>query len=192
MHFKLLSILFIAISLLSCSEEQVKSEKKPAQKCVLPMSSGKDPLKKTDLLATVPFRKAPLVDTTNFDNFRKENRLSEELVAKLQLRSIEPGYETFYSGYRLALSTAVDLLVITMTIEHEMKTFLISYRKKDYKLIDKLMISYDEIAESLSRTESRIGANEVVVKSYSYWGEEPSVQIKKYRIEKTGEFRLIN
>ena len=80
------------------------------------------------------------------------------------------------------------MVVITMAIENEMKTYLISYRKNDHQLIDKLMIAYDEIAESMSRTESKILSDEVVVTSYNFWGEEPEITVKNYRIEKTGKF----
>ena len=173
MYLKLLSILVISVGLFSCGE---KSSNKSID------------AQKPDLLADVPFRKAPVVDTTNFDNFNGENPLSEELISKLQLRKIEADYETFYPRYRLALSTPVDMVVITMAIENEMKTYLISYRKNDHQLIDKLMIAYDEIAESMLRTESKILSDEVVVTSYNYWGEEPEITVKNYRIEKTGKF----
>lgn len=173
MHLKLLSILFISIGLFSCED---KSADKSSD------------TQKPDLLADVPFRKAPVVDSTNFDNFNGENPLSEELISKLQLRKIEADYETFCPRYRIALSTPIDMLVITMTIEHEMKTYLITYRKNDHQLIDKLMIAYDEIAESMSRTEGKILSDEVMVTSYNYWGEEPEITIKNYRIGKTGKF----
>jgi hypothetical protein len=116
MYLKLLSILFISIGLFSCGE---KSSDKSID------------TQKPDLLADVPFRKAPVLDTTNFDNFNRENPLSEELISKLQLRKIEADYEMFHPRYRLALSTPVDMVVITMAIENEMKTYLISYRKSD-------------------------------------------------------------
>lgn len=173
MRLKLLSILFISIGLFSCGDKS---------------SDKSGDTQKPDLLADVPFRKAPVVDSTNFDNFNGEDPLSEELISKLQLRKIEADYETFYPRYRIALSTPIDMLVITMVIEHEMKTYLITYRKKDHQLIDKLMIAYDEIAESMSRTEGQILSDEVMVTSCNYWGEEPEITIKNYRIEKTGKF----
>lgn len=189
MQFKLLSVIFISIALFSCGGKE-KDKLTNAQKCEEPKNQKNN--RKPDLLANVPFRKTPVVDTTNFDNFNGENPLSEKVISKLQLRKIEPDYETFHSRYRLALSTAVDMVVVTMAIEHEMKTFLITYRKEDYRMIDKLMIAYDEIAESMSRTEGKIGTDEVVVTDYNYWGEEPSIEIERYRIEKSGKFKAIN
>ena len=74
MHLKLLSILVISIGLFSCGDKN---------------SDKSNDTQKPDLLADVPFRKAPVVDSTNFDNFNGENALSEELISKLQLRKIE-------------------------------------------------------------------------------------------------------
>lgn len=190
MYFKLLSIAFLSISILSCTPNESDAERKAAERAELLKDPESTQKTKPDLLATVPFKKLPVVDSTNFDNFNGENQLSKKLVSKLHLKSIDPNYKNFHSRYRIALSTDIDMVVITMAAENEMKTFLITYQKEDYQLIDKVMISYDEIAESAFSSIGNLSKNEVVVTNYNYMDEEPIIEIKKYRIEKSGKFTL--
>jgi len=188
MYIKLLSIAFLTITIFSCTPNEPDAETKASERAELLKDPESTRKAKPDLLATVPFKKLPVVDSTNFDNFKGENRLSAKLVSKLQLKSIDANYQNFHSRYRLALTTDIDLIVITLVAENEMKTYLISYTKDDYQPIDKVMISYDEIAESAFQSVGKITANEVVVTNYNYMGEEPIVDVKKYRIDKAGKF----
>jgi hypothetical protein len=188
MYFKLLSITILSITLLSCNQSAPSEDTRAGRRSELLKDPEGVKQTKPDLFASVPFKKLPVVDTTNFDNFSGEHKLSKDLISKLHLKNLGADYETLHTRYRLALSMDIDLVVITVTSETEMKTYLVSHTKQDYKVIDKVLISYDEIAESMSRTEGRISADEIVVTSYSYWGEEPSTEIKRYRIEKTGNF----
>lgn len=193
MYFKLLSIAFLAISILSCTPNESDADAKAAERAELLKDPESVQKMKPDLLADIPFKKLPVVDSTNFDNFNGANQLSEKLVSKLHLKSIDPNYENFHARYRIALSTPVDMVVITLAAENELKTFLISYRKDDYQLIDKVMISYDEIAESAFQSVGKITANEeIVVTNYDYMDNEPKIDIKRYRIEKSGKFTLKN
>ncbi len=185
---KLLSLAILSISLLSCNNESTAPESTERAELLKDPEGAKKT--KPDLFATVPFKKLPVVDTTNFDNFDGQDKLSKELISKLHLKSLGADYETLHTRYRLALSMDIDLVVITVMAESEMKTYLVSYTKENYQVIDKILISYDEIAESMSRTEGQITANEVVVTGYSYWGEKPEITIKKYRVDKSGKFTL--
>lgn len=180
MSLKYPSIALVLIYLTACNGNRTQSNTPDNQ-------SIHKPLKQVDLLNHIPFRKAPFADTTNFDNFNNENRLSNTLVSKLHLKSIEPNYEAFYARYRLAVSTNVDAVVVTMSNENELKTYLITFHKVEYEIIDKVIIAYDEIAESMTRTEAKIYSDELVITNYSYWEEEPSIEINRYRIEKSGK-----
>jgi hypothetical protein len=188
MHFKLLSIAILAICIFSCTPNESSEEAKAAERAELLKDPESTQKTKPDLYATVPFRKIPVTDTSNFDNFNGENPLSKKLISKLHLKSLGEDYETLHARYRLAFSTDIDLAVITVLAESEMKTYLISYRKKEYQLLDKVQISYDEIAESMTRMEGKITANEVVTTHYNYWNEKPEIEVKRYRIEKSGKF----
>jgi hypothetical protein len=188
MHIKLLAIALLTIGLLSCTPNESDAETKAAERATLLKDPESTQTTKPDLLATIPFKRLPLVDSTNFDNFEGKNPLSQKLVDKLQLKSIDPNFKTFYARYRIALSTPVDLIVITFEADNELKTFLISYSKDDYQLIDKVMISYDEIAEGAFQSVSKIMTDELVVTNYNYMDEEPVMEVKKYRINKSGKF----
>lgn len=189
MYIKLLSIAILVISISSCTSNESTEEAKAAERAELLKDPESTRRTKPDLFATVPFKKLPVIDSTNFDNFNGENRLPEKLVYKLKLKSIDSNYKNFHSRYRLAFTKDIDLIVITFAAENEMKTFLISYTKEDHQLIDKVLISYDEIAESALQSVGKITANEVAVTNYNYMGEEPIIDVKKYRIDKTtGKF----
>lgn len=183
MNFKLILILSIFSALTACSGNQSNTDQSTD-----PAPDIEETLKKADLLAFVPFRKMPLRDSTNFDNFDEQEALSKDLVSKLHLKDIEADYEKYYSRYRLAFADGIDAVVITAMIEMEMKTYLITYNKEDYQIVDKLLIAYDEIAESAQRTESNISAKGIEVQEFNYWDETPKTTIKKYRVEKSGKF----
>lgn len=184
---KLLSLAILSSCLFSCSNESDPNAETARRAELLKDPEGVKPTK-PDLLATVPFKKLPVTDSTSFDNFNGEDKLSDKLVSKLHLKSLDPNFKNFHSRYRIALSTTVDMMVVTASAEHEMKTFLISYSKEDYQLIDKLQIAYDEIAESAFSAIGKISKEEVVVTNYNYMGEEPVIEVKKYRIEPSGKF----
>lgn len=184
MSFKFFSIALFTLCLAACSGNNDESTRRSE---LLKDPEGVKP-EKPDLLAAVPFKTLPVSDSTSFDNFNGEDKLSKKLVSELQLKSIDPNYENFHSRYRIAHTTAVDMMVVTLAAENEMKTFLISYSKEDYKLIDKVIITYDEIAESAFSSTGKITKNEVIVTNYNYMDEEPVIDVKKYRIEQSGKF----
>ncbi len=183
----LLSLAILSCLLFSCGSDSNK-EAETKQRAELLKDPEGVKSTKPDLLATVPFKNLPVTDSTSFDNFNGEDKLSGKLVSKLQLKSIDPNFKNFHSRYRIVLSTTVDMMVVTASAEHEMKTFLISYSKEDYQLIDKVMIAYDEIAESAFSATGKISKEDVVVKNYNYMGDEPVIEVKKYRIEQSGKF----
>lgn len=184
MYGKLILAAILSIVFLSCSSESHDSERRAE---LLKDPEGTQPAK-PDLLATVPFKKVPVVDSTNFDNFNGKDPLSKELVSQLHLKSLDPNVKHFYARYRISFTTAVDLMAVTAPAENEMKTFLVSYTKEDYKVIDKVVIAYDEIAESAFSSIGKVSKNEITVTNYNYMTDEPLIQTLKYRIEQSGKF----
>jgi hypothetical protein len=182
MLFKLLSAAILSGFLFSCNSSD---SAKRAE--LLKDPEGAQP-QKPDLLATVPFKKVPVIDSTNFDNFNGKEPLSEKLVSQLDLKSLDPHVKHFHARYRIAFTTAVDLMAVTVPAENEMKTFLISYSKEDYHLIDQVMIAYDEIAESAFSSVGKVTKNEIIVTNYNYMGDEPVIETQKYLIEHSGKF----
>ncbi len=183
MYLKFVTPLLVSLSLVACNNKQSET-KEPAQDI-------RETLKKNDLLSFVPFKKLPVTDTTNFDNFNGDDTLSARLVQKLHLKDIEENHEFFFARYRLAFSDGIDAVVITSMAEAEMKTFLVTYRKEDYSLIDKVLIAYDEIVESAFSATGKVSDEQVTVTNYNYMEDEPVIEVKKYRVEKNGKFTPI-
>lgn len=184
MSFKLLLFSFLSILLFSCGGSSEPKNEDTSLKD-LPI---KEQLKKADLLAGVPFKKLPVTDSTSFDDFEGKTPLSQEIVSKLKLKSEDPEHQNFYSRYRVALSDQIDAVVVTLAGEFEMQTFLISYTKEDYKVIDKVVIAYDEIAESAFSSIGKVSKNEIAVTNYNYMTDEPVIETLKYRISSSGKF----
>lgn len=183
MSFKFLSLVLLSSLLFSCGPSEPKTEDASLKNMPI-----KEQLKKVDLMAGVPFKKLPFTDSTSFDNFEGKTPLSKEIVSQLKLKSEDPEHQNFYSRYRVALSDKIDAVVVTLTGEFEMQTFLISYAKEDYKMIDKVVIAYDEIAESAFSSIGKVSRNEIAVTNYNYMADEPVIETQKYRIESSGKF----
>ena len=168
MHFKFALIPFICISLAACTEKSSKTE--------TPEPTIRETLKKNDLLSFVPFKALPLTDSTSFDDFEGKDPFSQDLVKKLHLKEIEEGNKQFFARYRVALSEGIDAVVVTSMAEFEMKTFLVTYNKEDYTVIDNLEIAYDEIAESAFSARGTISKTQAVITHYNYMDEEPVIE----------------
>ncbi|WP_343636120.1 hypothetical protein [Fluviicola sp.] len=184
MHFKILSIAVLSCFLFSCGGNENKETGNDSLKN-LPIEKQ---LEKADLLKGVPFKKLPVVDSTSFDDFEGKTVLSKEIATKLKLKSDDPEHQHFYSRYRVALSDKIDAVVVTLAGEFEMQTFLISYTKEDYKVIDKVVIAYDEIAESAFSSIGKVSKIGIVVTNYNYMDEEPVIETLNYEIEPSGKF----
>ena len=184
---KLLSLALLVGCIYSCNSEPSAGAEAKERAELLKDPEGVKP-SKPDLLATVPFKRLPVTDSTSFDNFNGEDKLSAKLVSKLKLKNLDPNFKNFHSRYRIAHTNEVDMMVVTASAEHEMKTFLISYSKEGYQLIDQLQIAYDEIAESAFSAIGKVSKEEVVVTNYNYMGDEPVIDVKKYRIGQSGKF----
>lgn len=183
MYGKLLLAALLTGFLFSCNSGSDSAQRAE----LLKDPEGAQP-QKPDLLATVPFKRVPVIDSTNFDNFNGKDPLSKKLVSRLTLKILDENAPDFYARYRISFTTAVDLMAVTAVTENEMKTFLIAYSKEDYQLIDRVIIAYDEIAESALSSVGKVTKNEITVTNYNYMGEEPVIETLKYRIEHSGKF----
>ena len=66
-----------------------------------------------------------------------------------------------------------------------MESILVNYDLQG-QLIDSIVISYDEIAESWSRIESKVELNKVTI-TKTLWIEEKQEEIKVWRIHGDGK-----
>lgn len=149
-----------------------------------------------EIFATTLFKKLPYIETTNFDSFIDPDDYQEFDPSNLKLDKIYPNFDKenykAIAKYKVALNTH-NFHSIVVTIkkgEHEMETVLINYDLKG-NIIESKVVAYDEIAESLSRIESRISENRLTV-NHIFWGEEKQVEQIHYEITNDGRIDKID
>ena len=195
-------ILYIALLLLiiSCgqaskTEKESKVESQGAVEIIekvvgtLPKSNHLD---FEEILDYAKTKELPYIESTNFDSFIDEDDYEEIAVKALKLDSV---YEHFYkknsyyraiSLYKLPLNTNFHTLIITVQHgEHEMETILINYNT-DGNIIDYQLVAYDEIAESMARTVSRISENKLTIHRI-FWDNDKEVQEIELEITADGK-----
>ena len=141
----------------------------------------------------LPVKHIPLIDSTSFDSFIDEDDIKKINVEALRLPLVftnwfKKGYDyKVISGYRLVLSESFYSVVVTTEKgNHEMKSTLINY---DFEgnIIDYKGVAYDEIAESLVRTQSKIEKNKITIYTIE-WTEEKKENTTVFQINSEGKF----
>ncbi|MFH6602333.1 hypothetical protein ACEZ3G_02510 [Maribacter algicola] len=142
-----------------------------------------------EIVALAPSKKLPHIETTHFDSFTEDNPDGIDVKA-LKLNNIYENFDDkqhYYKAislYKLPLNTNFHTLVVTVQHgEHEMETILINY-DTDGNIIDHKPVAFDEIAESMSRTVSRISENKLTIHGI-FWDNDKEVQ--EIELEITGD-----
>jgi hypothetical protein len=119
----------------------------------------------------------PIVDTTNFDNHRIINLLTEKQITLLSLTKVLNIQQDSCEELKVGVNYLLDLSPNFKTIvfyyypnEHEIYSVLVNYDSA-YKMIDFKTIAMDEIAESFFRTVSRIEKNRITITNFKYFNE---------------------
>ncbi len=182
MRFFYITIL-ITLTIINCNKNQTDSNYKKLEnpKKIIQVNTSEETLGNLKTL------KLPVTDSTNFDNYRQLNRISDKEILKLGLRNLDSNAEEFFSNYKVSISDSFKSIVITTKTEFEMKTFLVNINS-DSQIIDKLQISYDEIAESAFTSVGKITKNKIVIENYNFMSEVPDKNIEVYYIDKSGKF----
>jgi len=113
----------------------------------------------------IPVKKLPYSEKINLNYYSPKDTLSQERVRLLHLDKLAEYHESdsvFELRYAIHYSDSFKSLVITYSGENYGYTYLINY-DENFKMIDNKIISYDEVAESLLRSYSKIYENRVVV-----------------------------
>ena len=191
--------IFLIITLFSCVEKKTK-EIQPNKTIISTVKEQIKPIKVekieestpfNDLINTFPSKSLPNIDTTDFDNYSTRDYFNVDEIEILQLKKIE---EEIYSLdhisglYSLNISNQFKTIVVISQSEHELKTILVNYSLKG-NLIDFIEIAYDEIAEGWSRKTGEIDSTKIVITDI-LWLEEKQVNIKEFKVLKTGEIDL--
>jgi len=149
-------------------------------------------IKFNKIISQIATKRIPLIDDTNFDNFIERDFYDAKTRETLQLKKIYPnfdkegyGYKTMPS-YKIKISNAFHSIILTtFKGDHEMESVLINYDLNG-NIIDYRVIAYDEIAESASRTESKIEKSKLTI-SDIIWFDEKKEEITEYIIEENGK-----
>lgn len=143
---------------------------------------------KKEVLANLSVHNFPITDSTNFDNFEKSGMPDTGFLKRVKFDPKRKDAVNFRLNYKIPFSENFTSVVITYQCgEHELFTTLLTVDKND-KIIDKLEIAYDEIAESAFSKASKIEKDKIVVTNSNWMSEEPVIETETYILDKTGKF----
>ncbi|WP_346086509.1 hypothetical protein [Sphingobacterium ginsenosidimutans] len=142
-----------------------------------------------DLLAQLPLRNLPIIDSTTFDNVEKSGVYDTGFLKRIKF---DPGCKdatNFRLKYKIPFSENFTSIVVSYQCgEHELLTTLITVNKK-HKIIDRLQIAYDEIAESAFGKRSQVEKDKIVITSSNWMNEEPIFETETYALLNNGKFK---
>lgn len=145
--------------------------------------------KEPNLIATVPVRHFPITDSTSFDDFEKSGVPDTGILKRIKFDPRRKDATNFRLNYQIPFSDNFISVVVTYQCgEHELFTTLITINK-EYTIIDKLEIAYDEVAESAFGKTSTIEKDKIVVTSANWMGEQPVFETETYILTSDGKFK---
>lgn len=144
-----------------------------------------------DMLTGLKVRHFPIIDSTRFENFEKSGMPDYGLLKKINFDPRRKDATNFRLNYRIPFSDSFSSVVITYRAgENELFTTLITFDKQD-KIIDKLVIAYDEVAESAFSKNSKIEKDKIVIINSNWMSEEPVLEKETYKVESNGKFSKV-
>lgn len=202
-HLIQLTLLITIILLISCGQNEkdpmdrtANLKKEKIERLIEIIENDDLILTFDEIFATTLFKKLPYIETTNFDNFIDSDDYKEFDPSNLKLDKIYPNFnkENYkaIAKYKIVINThKFHTIVVTIKKgDHEMESILINYNLKG-NIIDHQIVAYDEIAESLSRVESRISENRLTV-NHIFWAEEKQIEQVQYEIKDDGTIERID
>jgi hypothetical protein len=153
-----------------------------------------------DFLKTVANTKTlklPHIENINFDSFIDEDDYEAIDFKAFKLDQIYPDYNAEGRNYRAIAKYTVPIrdnfhsvVVTILKSENEMESVLINYDPEG-TIIAHELVSYDEIAEGMSRTVSRISENRLTVNRI-FWGNIREVEQIEYEITWDGTIEKVD
>ena len=146
-----------------------------------------------DILGRLPVKHFPIEDSTSFDNFEKSGIADKGFLKQIKFDPRRKDATNFRLNYKIPFSENFTSVVFTYQCgEHELLTTLITINK-EYKILDQLVIAYDEVAESAFGKTSKIENGKIVVTSSNWMmSEEPVFESETYILENNGEFKKVH
>ena len=187
--------LLVMMMIVSCKKDLQPSKEKTTsvQETFLSTTDQVIEPEKFQSFPKIPTRSFPIVDSTNFDNYKDQDGIKDDLfIQEIEFKKNNPDAENIRLRYRLNYSDHYYSTVISYRSgEHELFTTLVNISETK-KIIDQLVIAYDEIAESALRKISSIDQDKIVIEDWNYFNEDPINKVTKYEISKEGKFKLMS
>lgn len=149
-----------------------------------------------DVINSINLKETPLIESTNFESFIDESDYDDVNVKALKLEQIFPDFynepRNYWAvrNYRLQLSENFHSIVITIRRgDHEMESVLVNYDLEG-QIIDHKIVSYDEIAEGMQQTTSKIENNQITITSKTYL-EETIEETYFFKIDDIGKINKV-
>lgn len=193
---KTLNILIIATALIFQSCENKKdipsTEKiKNISKDSIIKKNEKEISASKNLFENIPSKTFPIIDSTNFDNFKKNRTPDDVILKQLKLKTKKEDLKNFRINYKIPFSENFTSITITyQSGDHELFTSLITVNNKS-EIIDMLEIAYDEIAESAFQKTSQINKDKIIVTNWNWMSGEPITENDTYILQNNGKFKEI-
>ena len=195
-----ISILFILLIFgFSACDSKVETKKETTKNEELAealVTKINSPNKFDELWRSLPLKRTPLTETTNFDNIKEVKEFNAEEIKLFQLSEIYPDFEKegynhkFLPAYKLELSD--DFLTIILNVfkgDHELETVLLNYTLKD-KLVAHKVLAFDGIAEGSSRKHSKT-EHSIITIFDEFYENHKQVDTTKFHINRHGEINQI-
>ena len=191
--------ILILLIFISCAQKENKDATVKVQDTVkLVVSSPKKVSFPSfmEVISETKTRPIPLLETTNFDSFIEEGDYNKVEIEVLKLTKIHPNFYKKEYNFKAIASYKIDLfsnfysvVVTVLKGDYEMESVLINYDLKG-KIIDYKVVSFDEVAESIYRIESKIEQDKLTIKSIADL-EEKSEEIEVFKIDAQGKINPI-
>lgn len=150
-----------------------------------------------EVIANSQTKKLPHIEDTNFDSFIDEDDYDKVDAKALKLDQIYPDFNSEGHNYRAItiykIPVNTNFHTIVTTIQHgdnEMETIIINYDTEG-NIIDHKQVAFDEIAEGMSRTVSRISESKLTVNKI-FWGNTKEVEEIEYEIRGNGTIEKVS
>ncbi|MFY0713754.1 hypothetical protein J1D01_08775 [Seonamhaeicola sp. NFXS20] len=195
----------LLVLIISCGQGP-KTDKEPeieTQGAVEIIETALDTLPKSvhldfgEVIANSQTKKLPHIEDTNFDSFIDEDDYDEVDAEALKLNQIYPDFNSEGHNYRAItiykIPVNTNFHTIVTTIQHgdnEMETIIINYDTEG-NIIDHKQVAFDEIAEGMSRSVSRISESKLTVNKI-FWGNTKEVEEIEYEIRGNGTIEKVS
>ncbi len=199
-------IFLLFLSLASCNQGTKEEKKGPdvkIQGAIEALETVTDTLPQNghsgfdEAISTAKSKTLPVVEMTNFDSFIDEDDYDEIDAEALQLDQIYPDFNSegynyrVITGYTIPVNTNFHTIVTTIKHgDNEMETIMINYDTEG-NIIDHKQVAFDEIAEGMSRTVSRISENKIIA-HHILWSEIKEIEEIEYEIRGDGTIKKID